>query len=72
MMGNVFTTVSEKEIKHYYLGNKSNPTAWIEVENPQFEHEWYWPGHGFVRNNNLFVFMSKFYKVKDELLVFNI
>jgi len=70
MMGNVFTTISDKEVKHHYNGTKTSPSSVIIPDNTVHEHEWYWPGNGFTRDNTLFMFMSKFYKTSSDLFGF--
>ncbi|PXV59982.1 uncharacterized protein DUF4185 [Dysgonomonas alginatilytica] len=62
MMGNVFTTIDDKEIKNYFQGTPQEPRSYIEADSTGKGPTWYWPGHGFVKDGILYLFMSKFYK----------
>ncbi len=62
MMGNVFTTIDDKEIKNYYRGTPQAPRSYIEADSTGSTPTWYWPGHGFVKDGILYLFMSKFHK----------
>lgn len=66
VMGNTFTIVDEKgKLETLYGGNKENPSAFIEAEQDGKTPVWYWPGHGFVENGILHLFMSKFHKIGE-------
>ncbi|MDR0419312.1 MAG: DUF4185 domain-containing protein [Prevotellaceae bacterium] len=66
IMGNVFTVLSKDTVVSYRRGTKTQPTSWIAPE-PRGGNtvNWYWPGHGFVRDGILHLFMSEFYKSGD-------
>ncbi len=62
MMGNVFTVIDQNDnIKNYYKGTPQAPLSYIEPEKGKVPN-WYWPGHGFVRDGILYLFMSQFHK----------
>lgn len=66
MMGNVFTVIDkDNNIKNYYQGTPQSPRSYIEPEPKGKVAEWYWPGHGFVRDGILYLFMSQFHKQGD-------
>lgn len=50
--GDSFTTL--------YQGTASNPSAFLPTNHP--DSTWYWPEHGFLRNDSLFIFVVKFHK----------
>lgn len=65
MMGNVFTVIDENyNIKNYYQGTQQEPRSYIEPEKGKVPN-WYWPGHGFVKDGILYLFMSQFHKEGD-------
>lgn len=66
MMGNVFTVIDKDyNIKNYYKGDQTSPRSYIEPEMTGDLPSWYWPGHGFVRDGILYLFMSQFHKEGD-------
>lgn len=71
VMGNIFTIINEKgEIQTLLNGDKSNPSSYITAEPIGNYPTWYWPGHGFVQDGILHLFMSKFYKQSDGIFGF--
>lgn len=71
VVGNVFTTIDkDNNVKHYYNGTVSNPLSVIEAEPVGNYMTWYWPGHGFVRDGILYIFMSKLHKTGDQTFDF--
>lgn len=75
MLRNSFVVVSEgqTETRAIYRGEYDNPVSLIEPENEPGDttYRWYWPGHGFVKNNTLYVFALNMYnepsaKIKIE------
>ncbi len=63
VMGNTFTIIDEKgNLETLHSGTKENPLAFIEAEQDRESPVWYWPGHGFVEDGILHLFMSKFQK----------
>lgn len=62
MMGNIFTVIDQDyNIKNYYQGTAKEPRSYIETEKSDAPN-WYWPGHGFVRDGILYLFLSQFCK----------
>ncbi|HYW94547.1 MAG TPA: DUF5005 domain-containing protein [Bacteroidales bacterium] len=50
--GNSFTTLTG--------GSASNPQTFIQTDHP--DSTWYWPEHGILENDTLFIFVSKFHE----------
>ena len=66
VIGNTFTIIDKNgQLKTLYSGTKENPLAFIEADQDGKSPVWYWPGHGFVENGILHLFMSKFHKVGE-------
>ena len=71
MMGNVFTVIDQDyKIKNYYKGTPQAPRSYIEPEPQGKDPNWYWPGHGFVRDGILYLFMSQFHKHGEGTFAF--
>jgi hypothetical protein len=71
MMGNVFTVIDQDyKIKNYYKGTSQEPRSYIEPEPQGKDASWYWPGHGFVRDGVLYLFMSQFHKHGEGVFAF--
>lgn len=71
VVGNVFTTIDQNNnVKHYYNGTPSKPLSVIEADPVGNYMTWYWPGHGFVRDDVLHIFMAKLYKTGDQTFDF--
>lgn len=66
VIGNIFTIIEKNgRLRTLYSGTKENPLAFIEAEQDGKSPIWYWPGHGFVENGILHLFMSKFHKIGE-------
>lgn len=71
MMGNVFTVIDDNyNIKNYYKGTPQEPRSYIEPSSDGNVAQWYWPGHGFVRDGILYLFMSQFHKEGEGSFAF--
>ncbi len=66
VMGNVFTVLKGDSIQTYFKGTREKPQSWLQPEAKKDTVCWYWPGHGFVRDGILHLFMSEFYKSKEN------
>ena len=47
-----------------YQGTASNPSDFLPSDHP--DSTWYWPEHGFLKDDSLFIFAVKFHKTKGE------
>lgn len=71
VLGNIFTIINAKgEIQTLLNGDKTNPSSYIAADPIGNFPTWYWPGHGFVQDNILHLFMSKFYKKSADMFGF--
>lgn len=71
VMGNIFTIINKKgEIQTLLNGDKTNPSSYIAAEPVGSFPTWYWPGDGFVQDNILHLFMSKFHKQSADMFGF--
>lgn len=71
VIGNVFTVLdSVGHISTLYNGDEKTPSSYIAADPVENFPTWYWPGHGFVQNGILHLFMSKFYKKSADMFGF--
>jgi hypothetical protein len=70
VMGNIFTTIDDKEIKNYYNGTNLKPSSYITATPVGKFPTWYWPGNGFVRDGVVHLFMSKFHREGEGMFAF--
>lgn len=71
VMGNIFTIINKKgEIQTLMNGDKANPASYITADPIGDFPTWYWPGHGFVEDGILHLFMSKFHKTSPDMFGF--
>ena len=65
MLRNAFNVINKEQTKAtaIYRGEYDNPKTLMEPKNEPGDstYRWYWPGHGFVRNDTLYVFALNLY-----------
>ncbi len=65
MLRNAFNVINKEQTKAtaIYRGEYDNPKTLMEPENEPGDstYRWYWPGHGFVKNDTLYVFALNLY-----------
>ena len=65
MLRNAFNVINKEQTstKAIYRGEYDNPKTLMEPVNESGDstYRWYWPGHGFVRNDTLYIFALNLY-----------
>ncbi len=65
MMRNSFMAINKEKtkVKAIYEGEYDNPVSFIEPSNEEGDstYRWYWPGHGFVKGDTIYVFAINLY-----------
>ena len=65
MLRNSFNVINKDitEAKAIYKGEYDNPTTFMDPVNREGDstYRWYWPGHGFVKDDILYVFALNLY-----------
>jgi hypothetical protein len=67
MLRNSFVLINKDRtvVKPLYKGTYNNPVTFMEPVNEPGDstYRWYWPGHGFVKNDTIYVFALSLYNV---------
>ncbi|MFA5820141.1 MAG: hypothetical protein WC854_12790 [Bacteroidales bacterium] len=65
MLRNAFIVIDKdiSRVKALYKGTYDDPITFMEPENEvgDLTYRWYWPGHGFVKNDTIYVFALNLY-----------
>ena len=72
MMRNSFVVVNKEktDVKAIYNGVYDNPVTLMEPVNVEGDstYRWYWPGHGFVKDNTIYVFAINLYNEPSAVI----